>query len=189
MYINSKNKTNEIITITTNDAKFYYDEKQIESPYKTNIPLIKLQPNQEISLSAITNIATEHINTIYSAVSVVYYKQNSDNDFNFILESRGQITEKRILNVAIINIKLKMKKILKLISDNPIDNNNIEGKLIINGEDHTMGNLITRGLQLHQDIDFAGYSLPHPLSNIIHIIEDVVEYYNNLFDKIDNLIK
>ena len=46
MYLNTKNKTNNIMTVTTNNAKFYYDEKQIESPYKTHIPIIKLQPGQ-----------------------------------------------------------------------------------------------------------------------------------------------
>ena len=28
MYVNAKNKSNDIITVSTSDAKFYYDEKQ-----------------------------------------------------------------------------------------------------------------------------------------------------------------
>ena len=58
-----------------------------------------------------------------------------------------------------------------------------------------MGNLITSGLQQHSNIEFAGYNMPHPLSNIIHIhykinkiniikaIEDVVDYYTDLFNQ------
>ena len=38
-----------IITVGTNDCKFYYKEKEIESPYKINVPLIKLQDGHIIS--------------------------------------------------------------------------------------------------------------------------------------------
>ena len=62
MYINYKNKTNNIVCVTTNDAKFYYDEKQIDSPYKTSIPIVKLQPDQEIAFSAIFFLSATIIN-------------------------------------------------------------------------------------------------------------------------------
>ena len=198
MYINLKNKTTDIVTVTTNDAKFYYEEKQISSPYKTGIPIVKLQPNQEIAFSAITKIGTEQEDAIYSAVCVNYYKQNSENDFTFVIESRGQITEKRILQVALINIEKRIKNFLKLIQDNKKLEDNDHGIIIVNNEDHTLGNLVARGLQTHNKILFAGYNLPHPLAkkvhfhyklksgsgNIVKIFEDVIEYYSELFKQI-----
>jgi DNA-directed RNA polymerase subunit L len=206
MYINYKNKTNDIINVTTDNAKFYFEEKQINSPYSINIPIIKLQPNQEIIFSAITKLGTEQLSAIYSPVSVNYYKEINDNEFNYVLESRGQLTEKRILLVAIYNIDKKIKNLLKLFKSTDSTKINIEeetklqGIIIINNEDHTLGNLISRGLQQHSDITFAGYNMPHPLSQIVHInfklkknlilnvIEDVVNYYILLFDEIKKQI-
>jgi DNA-directed RNA polymerase subunit L len=207
MYVNTKNKSNEIITVTTNNVKFYYNQIQIPTPYKFQIPIIKLQPGQEIAFSAISKIGTEQEDTMYSAVSICTYKQVNPNEFDFIIESRGQINEKRIIQVALINIEKKLRNFLKLFdekkSDNnfKIDNNSITGEIIVNNEDHTLGNLISRGMQQHNKIEFAGYNLPHPLikkvnfhyklmndSNIRDIINDVVEYYSDIFAQIKKLI-
>jgi DNA-directed RNA polymerase subunit L len=202
MYVNHKNKTNDIITVTTNDAKFYYDEKQIPSPYKFNVPLVKLQPNQEIAFSAITKLGIEDIDTIYSAVNVAYYKQNTENDFYFCLESRGQIDEKRILLVAFDNIIFRLSNFSKLLKSeiHQDKHNELEGVIIINDEDHTLGNLISRGMQQHSMVDFGGYNLPHPLSKKVHfnyklnkgniknIMNDVIEYYNELFNMLKKAV-
>lgn len=214
MYVNVKNKSNNIISVTTNDAKFYYEEKQISSPYKTPIPLVKLQPQQEIAFSAITKLGTEEENTMYSPVCICAFKQINDNEFDFIIESRGQISEKRIIQVALINIERKIKNFLKLLKDNQTnnqtDNSNssnfdkekdLKGLIVVNNEDHTLGNLISRGMQLHNDIKFAGYNLPHPLGKKVNfhyklakkedikkIIHDVVEYYSSLFLQIKKLV-
>jgi DNA-directed RNA polymerase subunit L len=200
MYINTKNKTNEIITVSTNDAKFYYDEKQIHSPYKVPIPIVKLQPGQEIAFSAITKIGTEEEDTMFTPVCICVYKQINKNEFDFIIESRGQITEKRIVQVALINIERKIKNFFKLLGDNkatvdPEDKQS--GIIIVNNEDHTLGNLISRGMQQHKSISFAGYNLPHPLGKKVNfhyklekdgeiksVIKDVVEYYSEVFETI-----
>jgi DNA-directed RNA polymerase subunit L len=209
MYVNYKNKSKDIYTVSTNDAKFYYEQKLIKSPYKTAIPLVKLQPDQEIVFSAITNVGVENMNAQYSAVSIVGYKQKDDTieckDLDFFLESRGQINEKRILNVAFINIERRLKNFLKNMKDIIEKNKNkdsLEGMIIINNEDHTLGNLISRGMQQHKKISFAGYNMPHPLGNKVHlhykltsdkvdikdVIKDVVEYYLELFDDIQKSI-
>lgn len=198
MYINFKNNSNNIVTVSTESAKFYFAQEQINNPYPIHIPIIKLQPNQEISFSAITNINIEKNNAVYSPCSICLFKHKSDNDYDFILESRGQITEKRIIYVAIQNIIKNMNNILKELKTHTYEN---EGTIIINKENHTMGNLIAKGLQQHNNIDFAGYNMPHPLSNIIHIhykinkiniiqaIEDVIEYYTDLYNQIHIFLK
>jgi DNA-directed RNA polymerase subunit L len=205
MYVNYKNKTNDIVTVTTDDAKFYYDEKQIESPYlNKNLQIVKLKPDQEIAFSAITRVGTEFEHTMFSAISIATYEQKTNTNFNFILESRGQITEKRILIVSIINIIKRLDNFIKCLNDVTtklllIENtsDNLDGKIIINNEDHTLGNLISRGLQQHNQINSAGYNLEHPLvrkvifsysmksnNNIKKICEDVVNYYLDLFARI-----
>lgn len=204
MYLNYKNETNGIVSATTNDCKFYYDEKQINSPYKTAIPLVKLQPKQEIAFSAITNIGVESTDVMFTPICICCYKQINDNEFDFIIESRGQISEKRIIQVALINIERKITNFLKLLTDNEtaidIEDNNT-GIIIVNNEDHTLGNLISHGMQMHDKIEFAGYNMPHPLGkkvlfhyktkekgNIKNIAKDVVEYYSDLFSQIKKQI-
>ena len=124
---------------------------------------------------------------------------------DFTLESRGQITEKRILQVALINIEKNIRNFLKVFLDDIIkgsqDISEEEGLIIVNNEDHTLGNLISRGMQQHSKVKFAGYNLPHPLSKKVHfhyqlekdgkikkVMEDVIEYYSELFSNISKLI-
>jgi DNA-directed RNA polymerase subunit L len=47
--------------------------------------------------------------------------------------------------------------------------NGKKGFIVINDENHTMGNFISDKLQEHKDILFASYNMPHPLENIINI--------------------
>ena len=196
MYLNFKNKTKDIITATTDNAKFYYNEKLIESPYKNPIPLVDLQPEQEIGFSAISKLGIEELGAIYSAVSVCCYKQINDNEFDFVIESRGQLKEEKIIHIAIDNIIKRMDGFLTLLKSTKIDDK-LEGVININNEGHTLGNIISRGLQQHSNISFAGYRLIHPLSKkleiiyklkkadkIINIIEDVINYYSEIYKSI-----
>lgn len=214
MYINVKNTSNDIINVSTANAKFYYAEKQIQSPYKNPILILKLQPTQEITFSAITKIGTEQEDAMFGIACIAAYKEINPNEFDFFIESRGQISEKRIMYVAIINIERRMQYFLKLLKEdktnitkddytnNTKEDNKIMGEIIVNNEDHTLGNLITSGLQLHPKIAFAGYNLPHPLgkkiilhyklkqqSDIKKIIEEVIEYLTDIFSQVKNEFK
>jgi len=195
MYVDYKNNDKIIVTVTTDNAKFYCGEKNIDTPYKTPIPLVKLQPDQNINFSAITTLGCEKENAIYSAVSVCFYKENSEHDFNFIVESRGQILEQRIIDVALINIIDTIENFIKLIPENQTNN---FGEILINDENDTVGNLLSYGLQNHKKVKFAGYNVPHPLGNkvvinyellnkddnIKNILNDVVKYLTELFKQI-----
>lgn len=196
MFVDYTSTEKEVMSVTTDHAKFYFAEKKIDSPYKIPIPLVKLQPKQTITFSVITSVGIEQQNAIYSAVAVCFYKQITDNEFDFIIESRGSLTEKRIIHVALVNIIDKLTNIFKTISNN-IDNKKTKGEILIMNEDNTMGNLISHGMQQHKDIHFAGYNLPHLLEKkvIIHyelkdggklldVLNDVTEYYVKIFNKL-----
>ena len=203
MYVDYKNTEKIIKTVTTDDAKFYYFNKNIKSPYPVPIPLIKLQPTQTINFSAITVLGTEKENSIYSPVTVCYYNEINPNEFKFILESRGQISEQRIIEVALINIINSLENLTKMI---PLEQNSHNGEIIINNENNTIGNILSYGLQNHKNVKFAGYNIPHLLENkvIIHyelvndqiklkkVFDDVIIYLIEIFkillklnDKID----
>lgn len=196
MFVDYTSNQKDIVTVTTDNAKFYYAEKKINSPYKNPIPLVKLQPSQTITFSVITSIGIEQQNSIYSVASVCFYKEINDHEYNFILESRGNINEKKIIHIGIINIINKLKNLFKNVSDK-FDDSKLKGEIIIINEDNTMGNLISHGMQVHQDVKFAGYNIPHLLENrvkihyelkakgkITKVLNDVTDYYIKLYEKI-----
>ena len=206
MYVTAKNKTNEITTVTTADAKFYCNEKQINTPYKVGIPIVKLQPGQEIAFSAITQLGVEEKDTMFTPVCISVYKQVKEDEFDFVIESRGQITEARIIEVALINVERKLKNIIKLMNEKKSEETikkiemETDGMIVLFNEDNTMGNLISRGLQQHNSVEFAGYNLPHPLAKKVNIhyklksgasikkvMEDVIEYYMEVFEEIGKI--
>ena len=190
MYVDYKNNEKNIVTVSTNNAKFYYSNKNIPSPYPIPIPLIKLQPEQAINFSAITVLGTEKENSIYSAATVCYYNEINTNEFKFILESRGQITEQRIIEVSLINIISSLENLVKMI---PLEENSHIGEIIINGENNTIGNLLSYGLQNHKNVKFAGYNIPHLLENkvIIHyeLVNEKIKLKNVFNDVIIYLIE
>lgn len=197
MYLEYKNDTNDIVTVTTDDAKFYIAQESMRSPYKNKIPIIDLQPTQEILLTAVTKLGSESKSSIYSPVSINHYKHNKTKGFDYIIESRGQLSETRIIEVAIMNINKQLEELLKKIPDGK----GMEDKILIPNADHTIGNLLSSGMQIHPAVSFAGYNMPHPLDNkiLIHyklksgnlkkIIKDVINYYNNLNLQVLKIIK
>ena len=202
MYLDYYNNSDEIVTVGTDDCKFYYIEKQIASPYTKNIPIIKLQPKQKFKMSAITELGIEEINSIYSPVSIFTYKQITEDHFLVMIESRGQLNEKMIIQYAYDNIKMILDNFLQLILDIESDNN-LAGKIQMNNGDHTLGNLIAEGLQSHKKIKFAGYNCPHLLdkkiifhyelnensSDIKNIIKEIVKNYHDVFFKINKMVQ
>jgi DNA-directed RNA polymerase subunit L len=207
MYVDYENKSNDVEVVTTDHAKFYFAQKNIENPYPIPIQIDKLQSNQKINFSVITTVGTEKESAIYSPVSICVYEEKSEYKYRFIIESRGQISEKRIIEVAILNIIKKLKEILIQIQGNKkSDSENkkeddLEGEVQINNEDHTIGNLFSHGLRKKTKlVKFAGYFMPHPLEKRVilnyklhsgkfnEIMKDVIEDYIDFFEKLDKVI-
>jgi len=193
MYIDIKNSSKDIKTITTDDVNFYLSKKKIKSPYTNKIQLLKLQPEQEIKMTCITELNIEDHDSIYSPVSVCFFKKNKDNNYDFVLESRGQLTEFEILQKMFDNIYEMLKSFYDIVPDI----NDKEGKFSVPDFDHTLGNIISTGLQNHKDVSFAGYNMPHPLDPriIIHYkisngkIKDIIKQVINEFNKKIQLIE
>ncbi len=196
MYVEYKNNSKEIYAVTTNDAEFHYQEGLIKSPYYNPIQLVKLQPGQEIKIDARAKLGTEEISGIFSATNVCFFIEN-EKDYDFIIESRGQIKERRILLLA---LKILNKK-LRHFYDNLPKNKGMEGTIIVENEDHTLGNIITKGMQNHSSVQFCGYNTPHPLKKEIHfhyklnsgnintIVKEVIIYYETIFNDLIEKIK
>lgn len=205
MYVHYTNESEETITVSTDEVQFYYKNKQIASPYKIPIPIIKLKPMQKILFTCISNLNTEHIHAKYSAVSVAYFKENSINNYNFILESRGQIDEKRIINVALINIEKTFNRLKEYIINNNELNNHLNGEIIIENEDHCFIYIIVTIMQQYENVSFAGYNIIHPLDNktkihykikngnvkeiILKAIDTAIKIYESIKNEFSNTYK
>jgi DNA-directed RNA polymerase subunit L len=199
MYIDYVNNSNMVYTVTTDDAKFYFGQKLVDNPYKS-IQIVKLQPKQEIKLSAITTIGIEKESSIFSPVSVCVYDEIKPNEFKFIIESRNNITEFQILSKAYKNLTKKLNDIVEQVDASLNENETLEGVLHINNEEHTMGNLISHGLQNHKDVQFAGYHMNHPLETVVYvtyklkkgtikeILSEVTEKFKDIFKEINKSI-
>ena len=198
MYVEYENKSNDYDSVTTDIVKFYYG-KQIENPYPIPIQIVKLQPNQKIDFSVVSSIGIEKMSTIYTpvAICVTYPKESEENTYTMKIESRGQISEKRLLEVAFLNIIKKLQYIQDIIEENEYS----EGEIQINNEDHTIGNLLSSGLQKHNKVQFAGYNMPHPLEKrvvinyklksgkIKEILKEVIDDFIDIFNKISKLVE
>jgi len=193
LFLDKKNTNEEILNVTTDDCKFYKNGEQIKNIYNDPLLLIKLKQGDKIKLSAVSKLGKESMSSLYSAVSILTYQEITPSKFKIILESRGQISEYRVLYVACQNIIKKMDSILSLI---PKNNDKMEGEIHSNNLDHTYGNLLVTGLLRHNDVDFAGYSKPHLLdnkivikytlkkNNIFNVITDVTDYYKKLYESL-----
>ena len=203
MYMNVKNIENEIKHITTNDVEFKMNDGTIiESTilYKRPILLISLRKDEEVILTVKTSLNISLNDSKWLAIKTpCNYIENDENNYNIIIRSRRQITEKeclkRCINIIINKIKsieeniiteinkIKKKKYIKEI---------YEGDILIQDEDSSFGNIITYYLQLDKNIEFAGYKVESYLKMDIIISFktsgiDIIKIFNNVIEKILNL--
>tara|TARA_B100000768_G_C11279755_1_gene377879 strand:+ start:1417 stop:2406 length:990 start_codon:yes stop_codon:yes gene_type:complete len=165
MYLNYHNTSKEIATVTTDKCTFQYKGEKINNPYKIPIPIIKLQPNQEINLSSVSKLGTEQNNTSeYSACSIFCYDMTDENNYNLFLESRGQLTEKKIL---LRSIDILKKQLLDL-DESITDKNEMVGTIKVGDQDHTLGNLVSYYSLQDKNVDMFSYNLPHPLERVVN---------------------
>jgi len=195
MYLDFINNSEEIVSVTTDNAKFYYMGREIKSPYPNPVVLVKLQPKQKIKLTAKSVLGIEKEDGKYSPVAVCAYNEINDNKFTFFLESRGQLTEKEIIKRACYQINRKLSKLKKIFPQIKLK----DGEIKIPKERHTMGNLISHGLELLPETSYSTYYQKHSLDNEIFIkfgfskeqdvkklIEKVCEKYSKLYKDIES---
>lgn len=201
MYLDVKNNEDNILNVTTDDLKFYINEKSEKSIYKNPMLICKLKKREEIVLSFKVDKGVGLNHSRYS-VAHVYYEQLGDNNFLLTIEPRGQLSIKEILFRAFEIIKYKLNLINEKFIKEGI--NESSGIIVLKNEDHTLGNLLTYRLQENSDISFAGYELEHLLIKDVRIrysvkgkksindilkseIKYLINYYENMGKKFLNI--
>jgi DNA-directed RNA polymerase subunit L len=215
IHITAINETNSILPITTDNVKFMIKNKEIKTVYPLPILLLKLKPSEprihikgeEFKATCYSSLNIPLKNAIYLSCNICSYDEIDSNTFEFKLSSMRQISEEMIINYAcnIIIIKLnKIKeKIINAIHKYKDEKVLYEAELIIENENHTMGNVITRVIQDNPDIEYCGYKIDHLYINeltlryktngksIVEILESSINYlinlYKHLLKQIDKL--
>lgn len=198
IYSNITNNKDTFMSVTSDDIEFFDGDKKVKSFYKNPILIVRLKPGEEFEFSAKADkgIALNH--SRYSVVGMCCYEMVNENEFIFKLEPRGQLSLSEILSRACKIIRYRIELILNKIKKIKFTSEN-HGKIILNNEDHTFGNLIARGLQDHKNIEFAGYKLDHLLirdvtieyvtnggKTINEILNDVLTGYLKIYSEIED---
>jgi len=199
MYINVKNNKENIQNITTDDAIFYYKGKQIDSPYKRPILLVKLRKGHELRVTCITSLNIGLNDGIYGgSMAYHYYDEKDPTDFDFEMNSSRQLDELELLDRACKIVIGKCNKLEKLIISN-LEKEESEdvltkGLLKIQNENATLGNLISYYLQDQKHMEFSGYNIPFLYLNEILIRyrtdgQDIKNLIKKTFDTIRDIFK
>ena len=53
--------------------------------------------------------------------------------------------------------------------DQPPPTGASEATFALSGEDHTLGNVLCTSLHRTPDVSFAGYTVPHPADDVVHV--------------------
>jgi len=202
LYCDKENSTDEIMSVTSDDVEFYSKDKKIKSIYKNPILICKLKPGEKLKFSAKSDLGIALKHARY-AVATCFYEYDESNKYKFKLEPRGQMSSSEVIKRSLQILLFRIEVFKKNINKKKFTNEN-QGIITLKNEDHTLGNLIARGLQDHKNIEFAGYKLEHLLirdliieyvtdggKGINEILNDVVLYYQKIFKdlekKLDNL--
>ena len=200
-----ENKTEDIIEVTTKDIEIklktiiddmdiYLDinEKLFSEPH---ILLLQLKPKEKFDC---TMEISEGIAGKYSlnkslktnnarwqtCTNVGFY--HDINSYFYDLETCGVYNNKTILYMAVETLIKKLNNFIKNIQNKSDDIRiksvpNVENmyNIIINKENHTLGNKLVELLYKDENVEFCSYKQPHPLEDIIVL---QIKSSNNLID-------
>ena len=208
LYVEARNRTNDIMNVTTNEkfTSFFLDDKKIPDIYPRETLIIKLKPGEDFICSAVADFNIPMYNSIYCAVSKFAHNEIDPNTFIIKLYSMRQISEEEIIRRCCSIIILKLKSVQKIILDKlrvySVENSLAEydAEISIENENHTLGNLLNRGLQDHPNIAFCAYKIDHPEINELvikyktegkpfsKILQDTTKTLIKLYETIKSLV-
>ena len=174
MYINIKNNKDSVYNATTDDAIFYYKGKQIPSPYKRPILLIKLRKGQELKCTCVSSLNIGKNDGIYNAsMAYHYYEAEEPTKFELEIFSNRQLDELELIKRSCDILINKCKKLENLVISNLEKEESDEvlnkGLLKFQNENATLGGIISYYLQDQKGIEYGGFNIPFLYLNEILI--------------------
>lgn len=192
--IDTKNTTNDILHVTTNDASIYVDNV-LTQLYDKEYPLliVSLKPKEQFKCSMRAVLGVGQVHTSWDACSNFCYDQETIPGCTIVkFQSASQFNEfilvERSLDYFSARTKLLKEEIKRLYHLNKTDSDRFQ--IEINDETHTMGEPINYEIQSHPDIMKSSVTRPNLL--LKQIIIDIVAYdktklLSAVMESIDNL--
>ncbi len=173
IYINVHNNSNELKIITTNEAKCFIDNEQVNIfDTKTPILVVILRPNDTFKCVMNSALAIGERHTIFCSAANAWHTYEEEPDKDGIMQfksgkinikSRGNKNEYQLL-IDACDYLMKKFADLKIELDRRIKSKEIDDDktifFVLDGEDHTMGEILNYEFQEHKDIIFSGVSKP-----------------------------
>lgn len=193
-YVNYHNNSNEIKYVTTNDLNLYVDGIPFNT-YNKEYPilLIKLRPNDTFKCNMTACIGIGEAHTIFKS-SVNSYATYTDTNYELNLQSNGQESEFIILLKSCKHIVKRIENI-KTQLENKVKNKELKNEktvlLVIDNEDHTIGEVLNYELQNNENL-FSAVSKPnHLIKSMLFKIESLKpdNILNDIFSTFEILIK
>lgn len=183
IYVSFKNETSSIYNLTTTDksVKFIYKGIEInENIFEKPVLIIKLNPGEEFIMHATSSLNIGYKNAIFQSCYAVAATYNNDEYF-LSLHSKRQLNE---LDILIRSCKILREQIFVIYKSfkKTIFNETtrLEGTLIIDGEQYTIGNILTYYIQKHKNTLFAGYSVNNVNKENLQNNYNIVDLNKNL---------
>lgn len=173
LVLTAHNDTTSNMNVTTSHAKYIEDGEEIPTKFSQKYPslLIQLRPNESFRFIANAVLCTGERGHNWSSVASSWFVEKSPNHYVLTLKSQGQMNEyEALVKVCRIIVK-KIADIQNKIEENykdKVDANTRKLTIVLDNEDHAMGNLISRTLQDLPEIVFASYSKPD------HLVKSIV---------------
>jgi DNA-directed RNA polymerase subunit L len=188
----SKINNDPVLTIfaTSHDGKLTINGKSSNSyRNKPRIDLFMLRPGESINLTAEAVLGISIINGIYNATTYPVSLEETENHYVIKYATLEQSSPKKIFKKACAILIRKLELLLEFIAGNYRDKITKDQmvEININGEEHTMGNLLSTTLKKSKDISEASYTMKHQLVNNI-TIQYKLEEKSKLTDPIDALL-
>lgn len=200
VYIDAKNTANvgdteSIIHVTTNDAKIYIDD-ELTNMYSKEYPLliISLKPKEAFKCSMRAVLGVGITDTCWDACSNFCYDQETiPNKTILKFEASSQFNEYILVDKALDYFAMRTKLLkdeiqrMYLLEKDHTD----RFQIVINDEDHTMGEAINYEIQSHEDILKSSVCKPDHL--VRKIVLEVVAFKKTklldaIMESIDNLL-
>jgi DNA-directed RNA polymerase subunit L len=178
MFLDVTNNTNNVMNVTTNDAR-YYENNETVHKYDTNYPilLIKLHPTKSFSFTATAKLNIGTSNAIWNSSNACYYEFENENDITLTIESAGQYSEKSIYNKSCEYIIGKLTMYEKAFADKTTDKKQIRIKLQY--DDHTIVVPIVHAMQNTNKLKSATYYKESMLDSDMFINVELLDSDNS----------
>jgi DNA-directed RNA polymerase subunit L len=169
-FVSRHNNSSDIIRVTTNDAQVYINGEQVEMyDKKYPISLIKLKGNQTFKchMKGVLGIGERRDDgALWKSCKNAYYWPNDDGSYNFTIKGNEMFSEYNLLIKSCKFIIFRLTKIKNLVANKKLAADKIV-EIILDDEDHTLGEPINFELQTHADVPFCGFSKPdHSIKSV-----------------------